>query len=113
MVLIKTKKNKKGELEEKLGYPIFSPDDYLKYQLYDENNLEKKNDTICAHRLFGMVFNDNTDIFRNTDCDHIDRFYDVIDLKIQVGLHHFKFRIIGNLVVVKLIENIIKKILNT
>jgi hypothetical protein len=46
----------------------------LKYQLYDENNLEKKNYTICAHRLFGMVFNDNTDIFRNIDCDHIDRF---------------------------------------
>ena len=28
---------------------------------------------VYAQRLFGMVFNDNDDVFNNTDCDHIDR----------------------------------------
>jgi hypothetical protein len=73
IVLIKMKTNKKRELEEKPVYPSFSPDGYLKYQLYDDNN-PKKNYTIGAHRLFGMVFNDKDDIFRKIDCDHIDRF---------------------------------------
>jgi hypothetical protein len=37
-----------------------------------------------------MVFNNNDDIFRNTDCDHIVRFRWWINPKILVGLHHRK-----------------------
>jgi hypothetical protein len=47
---------------------------YLCYNLTSDYDLTKKVYTISAHRLFGIIFNDNNDIFRNTDCDHIDRF---------------------------------------
>jgi hypothetical protein len=32
-----------------------------------------KNYNIYAHRLFGWIYNNNNDIIRKTDCDHIDR----------------------------------------
>jgi hypothetical protein len=34
--------------------------------------VNKKGVNVYSQRLFGMVFNDNDDIFNNTECDHID-----------------------------------------
>jgi hypothetical protein len=46
----------------------------LCYGLTRDENPAGKKYNVYAHRLFGMVFNDNDDIFNNTDCDHIDRY---------------------------------------
>jgi hypothetical protein len=75
LMLIQTTKNKRsGKVKEKLVYPSIDNDGYLAYILTSDYDSEKKKYNISAHRLFGIVFNDNDDIFRNTDCDHIDRF---------------------------------------
>ena len=65
LALIKTTKNKKsGKITEKLVYPSVDNNGYLKYKLTSDNDLEKKiYYSMYAHRLFGMVFNDNDDIF--------------------------------------------------
>jgi hypothetical protein len=74
-MIIKTIKNKKtGKIKDKLVYPSIDNDGYLKYNLRSDHNSKDKVYGISAHRLFGIVFNDNNDIVRNTDCDHIDRF---------------------------------------
>jgi hypothetical protein len=62
-----------GEINYKEIHPSIRPEGYLKYNLVNDRNKSKKC-SFYAHRLFEMVFNDNDDIFRNTDCDHIDRF---------------------------------------
>jgi hypothetical protein len=62
--------DKKGNFKKKvLVYPRITSDGYLKYIL--SVNGQKCN--VYAHRLIGMVFNNNDDIFQKTDCDHIDR----------------------------------------
>ena len=74
LMLIKTTKNKKtGKIKDKLVYPSITTDGYLKCNLRSDHNSKDKVYGILAHRLFGIVFNDNNDIFRNTDCDHMDR----------------------------------------
>jgi hypothetical protein len=82
MILMKIPHNKKGEItykkngeiDYKMVYPSVNSQGYLKYKLYNYHDSVKKNYTIGAHRLFGMIFNDNDDIFRYTEWDHIDRF---------------------------------------
>jgi hypothetical protein len=75
LMLIKTSKNKRsGKIKENLVYPSSDNDGYLQYILRSDYDSEDKKYNISAHNLFGIVFNDNNDIFRNTDCDHIDRF---------------------------------------
>jgi hypothetical protein len=73
--LIKITRNKRsGKIKEKIVYQSVSADGYLYYNLGSDNGPMKKQYNIYANRLFGMVFNNNDDIFRNTDCDHIVRF---------------------------------------
>ena len=74
-MLIKTTKNKRsGKIKEKLVYPSIDNECYLYYNLRSDHNSKDKPYSISAHRLFGIVFNNNNYIFRNKDCDHIDRF---------------------------------------
>jgi hypothetical protein len=46
----------------------------LYYALRNDNWPTNKKCNVYAQRLFGLVFNDNDDIFNNTDCAHIDRY---------------------------------------
>jgi hypothetical protein len=74
LMLIKTTKNKRScKTKEKLVYPSIDNDGYSQYILTSDYDSEKKKYNISAHTLFGMIFNDNDDIFRNNNCDHIDR----------------------------------------
>ena len=73
-MIIKTTTNKRsGKIKEKLVFPSIDHDGYLHYILRSDYDSEDKSYRISAHRLFEFVFNDNDDILRNTDCDHMDR----------------------------------------
>jgi hypothetical protein len=68
------KTNKKGKTIETFTYRGYKSDEYLTYVLPYKNEEGKTiNVNIKTHKLFALVFNDNKDILRNTDADHIDR----------------------------------------
>jgi hypothetical protein len=69
-----TKNKRSDKITKKVVYPSVSPDDCLKHFLKSDHDKTKKICNIYAHILFDIVFNDNNDIFRNSDCNHIDRF---------------------------------------
>jgi hypothetical protein len=75
LALLKITQNKRsGKIKEKLVYHRISKDNYLKSTLKSDYHPAKKTYNIYAHRLFATVVNENDDIFRNTDCVHINRF---------------------------------------
>jgi hypothetical protein len=112
LALIKKIRNRRsGKIKEKIVSPSINPEGYLYYNLTSDSDLVKKTYNIYVHRLFGMVFNDNNDIFRNTDCDHIDRFRWCNKPENTAGLHQLKIRITGVFALINLIENMIKVIL--
>ena len=55
-------------------HPTINPAGYLYYGLTSDNNPTGKRNNEYAHRLFGMIFNYNDDIFNNTDFDPVDRY---------------------------------------
>jgi hypothetical protein len=68
------KTDKKGNIKESLTYPTIDSDGYLTYVLpYVNEEGKTYYVNIKAHKLFGLVYLDNDDIFHNTDVDHIDR----------------------------------------
>jgi hypothetical protein len=68
------KTNKKGKTVETFTYPFYNTEDYLIYILpYKNENGKNINVSIQAHKLFALVYEDNDDILRKDNVDHIDR----------------------------------------